>query len=161
MDDGGNRPAPSRERPSLDRVAMAAVALTIAALWLPWHHSGARARNAFELFDAAERLDIGPGALRSMWRWMMALTPAAGAVAWLAWLRRIRWGYRAAVGTVVLVAGAAAAVVLSTPGAALLGPGLALVGSVAAISAVTGERWSRSHQPHRGLRGTDLTEEDS
>ena len=129
---------------------MGGVALMVAALWLPWHRSGGRVRNAFELFDAAERLDLGPGALLAVWRWIVAIAPVLAAIAWLAWLRRVRWAVVLISAAISVVVGTAASVLIVAPGGSRIGTGFALVGSVAAVSALTGELWSR----HRREAGT-------
>ena len=126
---------------------MGAVAVMIVTLWLPWHHSGERPRNAFALLATADRLDVGPGALRAVWRWLVPTIPAVAAIAWLALLFGNRRAYLLASAAVAFVVGSVAVVAIGVSGASLMGPGIALVGSATAIISLAAGVWARKGRP--------------
>lgn len=73
-------------------VAMAVgTAVTIVGSWLPWVHSGARARNSYDIFALVERLGFSPdgvvGELARWWPLVPLVTLGAMVLAWWGWRR--------------------------------------------------------------------------
>ncbi len=127
--------------------------MMVAALWLPWHSSGERSRNAFDLSVALDRLDLDPVVLGDLWGWTVPLVPLLGAAAWVAFT--MRWD-RALVITVLLVAliaGLPASVGLGLDELREPGEMLALVGLAVVAAGLWRMRRRRPHpvnEPDRG-----------
>jgi len=128
-------------------VAMAGVLMMGASLWLPWHISGERSRDAFELLQTADWLDLGPGPFRAVWRLLVPVVPALAAVAWISLLLGRRRLFLASGWAVAGIVGIAAVVVAVTQGTpwwgvatALLGFGVAAIGWFGPRSVAEAER---------------------
>jgi cytochrome bd-type quinol oxidase subunit 2 len=138
--------ADRRRRALAEGVVFAGAIVMVVALWLPWHHSGRRTRNAFDLILTVERLDVGPTVLDDVWRWLLPLVPVLGALAWIALLARRKRLFVAAVTMVALVVGLPALISLSVDGLQEAGEVIATLGLVGVASgllasALVSRRW--------------------
>jgi hypothetical protein len=100
----------------------------VAAVWLPWHHSGQRARDAFDLLVIVDRLGIGPEVLTDLWSVLLPFVPACGAIAWIA-MARVRTGLLSSAGLAAgLVVGPVAVMTIVADGSREPGIWAALAG---------------------------------
>ncbi len=132
------RDTPGRSRFTFDGVAALGLLGVVAALWMPWHHSGGRSRNAFELLDAAEELGVGPSLIRTVGHWLLPLVPVLAALAWMAMLLGRRGLVLATVGAALGIVGTGVLVTFDATGSSGLGVGVAVVGLVGAATGALG-----------------------
>lgn len=115
----------------------------VVALWMPWHHSGGRSRNAFELLDAAEELGVGPSLVRTVGHWVLPLVPVLAALAWIAMLLGRRRLVLATVGAALVIVSTGVLVTFDAAGSRGLGLGIALVGLVGSTTGALGSVLTR------------------
>ena len=137
-----------RVRRMADWVAMGSALVMLSALWLPWHQSGARSRNAFDLVIVVDRLDVagGPMILDDMWRWLLPLVPVFASVAWVALILRRRRLFAACVVGVALAVGLPALLLLvvyrvSEPGEIVAVLGMVVLAVGLAVSRLPRWKW--------------------
>lgn len=121
----------------------------VGALWLPWHRSGSRSRNAFDLSTALDRLDLEPAYLGDLWEWLVPLVPIFGALAWTARVLRRNRLLVMAVAPVTVVVGFPALAALAISELRNLGEWSALLGLITVLVGLWRLR-RQSSQPHGG-----------
>jgi fatty acid desaturase len=122
--------------------------LIVGSLWLPWNLSGRRSRNAFELLDLAEELNLGPSALRNTWYWLLPLVPLVAVLALVAlWTGRSRW-WRIFGLLLVLIVGVGVVAVVRAPTESAIGVGVAALSCVALLGFLLGDP---SHSPDESV----------
>ena len=137
------RDTPGRTRTTFDGFAAVGLLGVVVALWMPWHRSGGRSRNAFELLDAAEELGVGPSLIRTVGHWLLPLVPVFVALAWVAMLFERRGLALASVGAALGIVGTGVLVTLDATGSSGLGLSVAAVGLVGAATGTLGSVLNR------------------
>lgn len=133
-----------RRRFAVEPVAVGGAIVMAVALWLPWHQSGNRSRNAYDLLNGVDRLDLGPGVFGTAWRWLLPFVPALAALAWTAMVLGRGKLLFAAAGAVAFLVGLPAVLGLGTAdGFREAGELIALVGLVGLATGLIRSRFSR------------------